>query len=283
MSFPITTLLPKDFPSLLVEIPDKPTRLFLRGKLPVQSKILSVVGARKWSNYGKDICESLILGLKGVDVAIVSGLALGIDSIAHRAALKAGLYTLAIPGSGLLDSVLYPSIHRTLAHEILEAGGGLLSEFEPDFKATPYSFPKRNRIMAGISHATLIIEAEKKSGTLITARLAVEYNRDVFTVPGSVFSKTSEGPHLLLRLGATPITGASDLRQALGFKVEEEKPDYKDCLPEERKIIELLRTPLERDELIRKSKMKASEISALLSIMEIKGIIQESLGEIKLR
>ena len=281
MKYPIQEIPLKGFPSLLTEIPDKPKRLFLRGKLPHHGKILSVVGARKYSPYGKDVCEKLIEGLSGFDIAIVSGLALGIDSIAHRAALNAGLYTLAIPGSGLSDSVLYPSLHKELAKKILDSGGGLLSEFEPETKAAPWTFPQRNRIMAGISHATLVIEAEKKSGTLITSRLATEYNRDVFTVPGSVFSKNSEGPHLLIRLGATPITTPEELLDALGFKKEEGQKREIDCSPQEKKILEILNVPLSRDELIRQSKMSVSEANVLLSIMEIKGLIEETMGEIR--
>ena len=187
------------------------------------AKFLCVVGSRKYTDYGKEACQKLIAGLRGHNIVIVSGLALGIDGIAHRAALDAGLTTIAIPGSGLNPSVLYPSSNRQLAEKIIESGGALISEFEPMFKATTYSFPQRNRIMAGISHATLIIEAEIKSGTLITSRLATEYNRDVATVPGSIFSKTSEGPNMLLRLGATPVSSSAHILETLGFKIEEDK------------------------------------------------------------
>ncbi len=284
MTFPIKILEPKQFPSLLKEIPDPPKKLFIRGVFPASEKFLCVVGARKYSQYGKSVCEELIEGLQGYPIAIVSGLALGIDSIAHRSALKAGLKTVAVPGSGLHDNVLYPSIHKTLAHEILNAGGALISEFEESFRATQWSFPQRNRIMAGMSHAVLVIEAEKKSGTLITSRLATEYNRDVFTVPGSIFSTNSEGPHMLIRLGATPITSPQDLLDALGFKTEEVLPrNYNDCSEEEKKIISLLLTPLEKDVLVRKSKMGISEINTILSLLEIKGIIKETFGEIRLK
>ncbi|MEK7514432.1 MAG: DNA-processing protein DprA [Patescibacteria group bacterium] len=284
MNYPVRKLSHKEFPALLKEISDPPESLYLRGNLPTQSKILSVVGARAYSSYGKEVCEMLIGGLRGYNVAIVSGLALGIDSIAHKSALSAGLFTLAVPGSGLSDDVLYPSTHKKLAHGILDAGGGLISEFEPDFKATPWSFPQRNRIMAGLSHATLVIEAEKKSGTLITSRLAVEYNRDVFTVPGSIFSKNSEGPHLLIRLGATPISTSKELREALGFKEDRSEEDIREnCSPEENKIFDLLRAPLTKDELIRESGLSISQANTLISLMEIKGLIEESVGEIRIR
>src|SRR5574344_927429 len=202
--FEIEILENENIPEMLREIPDCPDKLYIKGKLPSQdSKLLCVVGSRKYTSYGKDVCEKLISGLRGYDITIVSGLALGIDSIAHKTALDSGLKTIAVPGSGLDESVLYPSTHKQLAEKILENGGALISEFEPNFRATPYSFPQRNRIMAGISHAVLVIEAETKSGTLITSKFATEYNRDVLTVPGSIFSKNSEGPNMLIRLGAT--------------------------------------------------------------------------------
>jgi len=274
-----------DLPLPLTEIPDPPKKLYLKGTLPDPKAniFLCVVGARKYTSYGKEICETLIAGLRGYPVAVVSGLAFGIDGIAHRAALAAGLKTVAFPGSGLKDEVLYPASHRQLAREITENGGALLSEFEPNFRATPWAFPQRNRLMAGISRAVLVVEAEKKSGTLITARLAAEYNRDVLTVPGSVFARNSEGPHLLIRLGATPITSAGELLDALGFESGSEdagERDYSDCSDEEKKLLELLSGPISRDELIARSGFAVSRANALLSILEIKGLIKESMGEV---
>ena len=137
-----------------------------------------------------------------------------------------------------------------------------------------------------MAHATLVIEAEIKSGTLITSRLATDYNRDVATVPGSIFSKTSEGPHMLIRLGATPITSSNDLLTLLGFAVEEKggktEKNYDDCSAEEEQIIEILREPMSRDDLIRKLGKPVSEVNGLLTILEIKGIVKESMGEITL-
>lgn len=278
-------LSPLAFPQLLKEITDPPEKLYLRGTLPSEdNKFLCVVGSRRFSAYGKDVCEKLIAGLSGLPIVIVSGLALGIDSIAHRAALKAGLQTIAVPGSGLKDSALYPPTHKILAHEILGKGGALISEFEPDFHATPWSFPQRNRIMAGLSDAVLVVEAERVSGTLITSRLATEYNRDVLTVPGSIFSKTSEGPHMLLRLGATPITTSAELLEALDFKTEvgeetvREIPE--DCTDEEKQLLTILAEPMPRDTLIRELKLPTQRVNILLSLMEIKGLIKESQGEI---
>jgi len=280
--------LPKDnWPERLLEIPQPPEKLYIRGTMPKwdEGKFLCVVGARKYSTYGKEVCEMLIESLRGKNVTIVSGLALGIDGIAHRTALSAGLKTVAVPGSGLDPKVLYPASHARLAEEIVNAGGALLSEFEPNFRATVWSFPQRNRIMAGLSHAVLIIEAEKKSGTLITARLATEYNRDVLTIPGNIFSKNSEGPHLLIRLGATPITTGGELSQALGFKEETQTKlalDYSDCSPEEKLVIDILIEPKPRDQVIRELAKPIGEANTILSIMEIKGLITESMGELHL-
>jgi DNA processing protein len=282
------SLLPRDsFPKRLLEIPDPPERLYIQGTIPKEeARWLCVVGARKYSPYGKEVCEKLIAGLSGFPIVIVSGLALGIDGIAHKAALSAGLRTVGVPGSGLDPTVLYPAANRNLGREIVESGGCLLSEFEPNFRATTWSFPQRNRIMAGLSDAVLVIEAEQKSGTLITSRLATEYNRDVFTIPGSIFSKNSEGPHMLIRLGATPITSETELLESLGFSnnhanvAPEEK--YKDCSLEEKKVIELLASPLSKEDLIGQIGLPISKTNAILSIMELKNLIKEENGELRL-
>ena len=276
----------KDFPPLLLEINDPPKSLRIIGKLPKTEKYLCVVGSRKYSEYGKNVCEKLIEGLRGYSITIVSGLALGMDAIAHRAALKAGLKTVGVPGSGLGEKTIYPTTNRNLANEIVESGGALISEFPDDFRPHLYSFGQRNRIMAGISDATLIIEAELKSGTLITSKYATEYNRDVFTVPNSIFSKTSEGPHMLLRLGATPITQSSDIVTALGLRPRDELlqiRDYSDCSTDERELIEILKEPLSRDEIIRRLGKPVYATQTIIATMEIKGLIEEVMGEIHLK
>ena len=223
-------------------------------------------------------------GLRGYPIVIVSGLALGIDSIAHESALEAGLKTITVPGSGLSEAVLHPKTNKELAKKIVNSGGTMLSEFEADFKATHYSFPQRNRVMAGMSHAVLIIEAEEKSGTLITSKFATEYNRDVLTVPASIFCATSFGPHMLLRLGATPIRNSGDILEALGLKQEEgqQKMEFEDLSEKEKKVIEILKTPTERDELIAKLGLPIQDANVTLSAMEIKGIIKESMGEMRI-
>ena len=293
MSYKIKKLEHKDWPPLLEEINQLPNKLFYAGKIADWNrKLLCIVGSRKNTNYGREATETLIEGLRGYPITIVSGLALGIDSIAHRAAIKNNLPTIAIPGSGLSLEVLHPQSHTHLATEIIEKGGMMMNEFEPDFKATHYSFPQRNRIMAGMSHATLVIEATQKSGTLITARLATEYNRDVLALPGSIFNSTSQGPHMLIRLGATPIRDSNDILEALHLEktgngeYENNEEKYFDCSEKEMFIIKLLIEPLERDEILRqiqtKHQIPVGEIQTLLSLLELKGLIKETLGEIHL-
>ncbi|MFA6355119.1 MAG: DNA-processing protein DprA [Candidatus Paceibacterota bacterium] len=282
----IYKLKPEQFPEGLNEIPQPPKTLYIRGKLPSEDMIyLAVVGSRKYTSYGKDICEKLIRGLKGYPIVIVSGLAIGIDTIAHRAALENGLTTISFPGSGLDNSVLYPRNNIRLAQEIIDKGGCLISEFDPNAISQLYFFPQRNRLMAGISKAVLIIEAEEKSGTLITARMALDYNRDVLAVPGSAFSSNSNGTNWLIKQGATPVVCVNDVLEALGFEITKEKKSdkekYMDCGKDEMKIIDLLREPMERNDLIRELGMNIGSANALLSIMEIKELIKEELGEIR--
>ncbi|MFT7328228.1 MAG: DNA processing protein [Crocinitomicaceae bacterium] len=270
-------------PYLLQQIPDPPKQLYLRGTFPDQSKhkFLTIIGSRKFSTYGKQVCANLIKGLAGYPIVIVSGLALGIDTIAHQEALDNNMRTIAIPGSGLSNDVLYPAGNRVLAENILKNGGCLLSEFESNFKATKWSFPKRNRIMAGISHATLVIEAENKSGTRITARMATEYNREVFSVPGSIFSPMSEGTNELIREGATPVTCAQDILDFYGFsKSEAVQSQFIAIAPDEQKIIKILDRPTSRNQIAEKLGMNIIKINILLSSMEIKGLIKEELGKI---
>lgn len=287
MDYTIEKLTPDMWPSLLHEIPDPPKALFKAGVLPIEgNKILSVVGSRKYSSYGKEVCESLINGLRGFPITIVSGLALGIDSIAHKTALKANLQTVAIPGSGLSKEVLYPASHLGLATEIIKNGGGLLSEFSPDFRATKWSFPQRNRIMAGLSHAVLVIEAEEKSGTLITSRLATEYNRDVLTVPGSIFEAGRAGPHMLIKLGATPVTRSEDILDALDIKHDiqlKKEINLENFSKEEQEIIKILQEKsLSKEKLLERVALDIMQLQTILMSLEIKGILKDIDGEIKI-
>jgi DNA processing protein len=273
-----------EWPTLLEEINDPPEKLHLWGELPHEgNKLLAVVGSRKYTSYGREACESIIMGLSGYPITIVSGLAIGMDTIAHRSALNAGLQTIAIPGSGLSTKVLHPRSNHGLAQEIVDAGGGLISEYDDEMPAGVWAFPRRNRIMAGISHAVLVIEADKRSGTLITSRLATEYNRDVGAVPGPISSPTSDGPHMLIRLGAALIRDSQDVLELLGLKSGDTPAlfDTENLTDDEKVFISLLSTPLDRDSLIRNSKLDISRASATLSLLEIKGLIVEELGEVR--
>ena len=275
----IKLLNPSDFSpnnlGLLHEIPEPPAQLWYQGQLPLaELKLLAVVGSRKYTTYGKQVVEHLINGLAGYPIGIVSGLALGVDGLAHECALKNNLYTMAIPGSGLNENVLYPQSHKKLAQTILDNGGGMMSELPPTSPAALWTFPKRNRIMAGLCHATILIEAGAKSGTLITARMTADYNRELLAVPGSIFSKNSYGTHQFLKLGATLVTDASDILAI--FNIEEKttttsRPKLSDI---EEKVIQALLEPLDRDTLIRQLNIPVSEAGILLMTMEMQGYIK---------
>lgn len=218
MDLPIRTIYRDEYPFLLRQISSQPKSLDVVGELPSDGrKFLCVVGSRRHSRYGEDVCRSLISGLRGYPVVIVSGLALGIDSIAHEAALEADLPTVAFPGSGLSPDVLYPASRQRLAERIVASGGALISPFQRDAPSAPWFFPARNRLMAGMCHATLIIEAREESGTMITATAALQFGRDVFAVPGSIFSEMSRGPNALFSQGAAPVSSSADLLEALGL------------------------------------------------------------------
>ncbi len=285
MAFDLKVLEKENIPEVLREIPQPPKKLYIAGDFPPEDTIyLCVVGSRRVTNYGKDVCKKLIAGLKGYPIAIVSGLAVGIDSIAHESALENNLFAVAFPGSGISERVLYPVSNLNLAEKIVDAGGCVISEFPPEMKAELYTFPMRNRLMAGLSKASLIIEAQEKSGTLITARLALDYNREVLAVPGPINSENSKGTNRLIRQGATPITSSEDILEALGFKVDQKEKQMKliaEISKEEQIVLKLLADPQPRDDLIRMMKTSTAEANTLLSIMEIKGLIKEELGEIR--
>jgi len=270
----------EEFPFLLKELPDPPEILYVRGSLPNEDKThLTVVGTRKFSQYGKEVCEKIINQLRTYNIVVVSGLALGIDAIAHKAALNNNLKTIAVLGSGLHDDVLYPKANLHLSKEIVEKNGCLVSEYPLKMKAAQFTFPQRNRIAAGLSQGTLVIEAPQRSGALITAFLAIDYNREVFSVPGGIFNINSEGCNNLLKMGALPITKVDDILPALGIEIQEKTNQVK-LSENEEKIISLLYEPLEQDELIRKTNLEPKEINPLLIQMEIKGIIKAIGGKI---
>ena len=280
MVYPLSKVPVRDVFPMLSEIPDSPETLYIRGNLPPpDNRLLAVVGSRNYTDYGKQVVDYLIGGLRGYPITIVSGLAIGIDGFAHEATINAGLHALAVPGSGLDDSVLYPRSNYGLAQNILKAGGGLLSEFEPDFHATQWSFPKRNRIMAGLSHAVLLIEAGERSGTLITARMAVDYNRELLVVPGNIFSENSKGTHQFLKLGATPVTTPTDILEVLN--INNTQPSASENISpseEERTVLIALSEPHDQDTLVRLLKQPAEETLMLLVRMEMRGLIKEENG-----
>lgn len=270
------------WPAQLLEIPSPPKKLWVRGALaPSGTKTLAVVGSRAMTRYGQEACEKLITGLAGYPISIVSGLALGVDTCAHKAALSAGLHTLAIPGSGLADSVLYPRSNRAFAQEILEAGGGLLSEYAPDTTSRVYFFPERNRLMVGLSDAVLVIEAGQKSGTLITARLASEYNRDLLCIPHRIGDPHAFGSHLFIRLGAALVSDPLHILEALKIPPREsassgEAP--KDLEDNERAIWDSLEEPQERDDILRTCGLPVGEALTALVALELRGLVKEEFG-----
>lgn len=278
---------PREFPRLLREIPDKqiPKALYLRGALPPAGhKMLCVVGSRACTPYGRRQTARLIAGLANYPVAIVSGLALGIDGEALKAACDVGLPAVAVLPSSCDDASIYPVTNRPLAARILARGGCLISETKGPWKAQIHDFPKRDRLMAGMSHCSLIIEAGEKSGTLITARLALEYNREVLAIPHELDKASGVGANRLLREGATLVRSADDLLQALGIKpldapVQAALPT--DLTPAEAKVLGALATALVRDELIERARLSAQEANVALSSLLIRGLIAERLGKIE--
>ena len=280
------------WPAQLSEIPQPPKRLWVRGTLPADgTKLLTVVGSRAMTRYGQEACQKLIGGLAGYPISIVSGFALGIDTCAHKAAIAAGLHTLVLPGSGLGDDVLYPRSNRGFAKEILKAGGGFLSEYPPDEASRVHYFPERNRLMVGLADAVLVIEAGPKSGTLITARLASEYNRDLLCIPHRIGDPHAFGPHLFIRLGAALVTEPLHILEALHIPPRlpaqagetgaiAAPTDLEDV---ELEIWDMLEEPKTRDEILRAGSTSspqagAGEILTALVALELRGLIREEFG-----
>ena len=274
--------LPKEeWPEKLGEIPQPPKRLWVRGTLPPKGhKMLTVVGSRAMTRYAQEACEKLIGGLAGYPISIISGLALGTDTCAHRAALGAGLHTLVVPGSGLGDEVLYPRSNRPFAKEILQKGGGFLSEYPPGEASRVHYFPERNRIMVGLADAVLIIEAGEKSGTLITARLAAEYNRDLLAIPHRIGDPHSFGPHLFIRLGAALVTEPVHILEVLRVTPRESNvsAQIEGLEDVELAIWNLLEEPKTRDELLRNAPANVGESLTALVALELRGLIKEEFG-----
>src|SRR3989344_1914335 len=265
------------YPYLLKQTTGLPERMDIIGSLPSDdNKFLCIIGSRTHSTYGAEACEQLIAGLKGYPIVIVSGMAIGIDSLVHETALKYGITTISFPGSGLSPHVLYPPSHTKLARRIVDSGGALISRFPVYQPGDYWTFPARNRLMAGVSQATLIIEGRRGSGTLGTAEYVIEFNRDLMIVPGSIFSDLSYGPHLLYKQGATPVTSSLDILRVLGFDVGPDKDRVsmsQDRLnsfePLPRQIIESVTNGIVlKDEIARALDVPIHELNAHLSMLE---------------
>ena len=285
----VKTIYKEEYPFLLQKIEKPPESMELAGTVPDETnKFLCVIGSRNHSSYGKEVCSKLIKGLQGYPVVIVSGLAIGIDSIAHQEAINVGLKTIAFPGSGLADHVLYPASKRRLAHTIVESGGAVLSPFPFNFESKPWTFPIRNSLMAGSSHATLIIEAREESGTLITADATGEFSRDLLAVPGSIFSDLSNGANRLIRGGATAITSSEDVIEALGLTVQSTKALQTLSLlgsltTDERKIVECLRGEiLSSTDIIERTKLSPVIFNITVSSLELQGVVTQHEGRFRL-
>jgi len=210
----IKTISPSDanYPKLLGEIHDPPKILYFRGDVSLlHSPCLGVVGTRKLSLYGKEVTEYFVTQLVQNGFTVVSGLALGIDAVAHRTALKTKGNTIAVLGTGIDDKSIYPKDHIQLIHEILENRGLIISEYKPGTGGSKWTFPARNRIISGLSYGVVVVEADYKSGALITAKCALDQNRDVFAIPGNVFSQKSNGTNMLIQNGAKLVHAPCDI------------------------------------------------------------------------
>jgi len=261
------------YPPDLKTIFDPPPVLFVRGVLPNPKRVhLAVVGTRKPTQYGLQVTKEFVGPIAKSGVVIVSGLAYGIDAAAHEATLEVGGTTVAILGGGLDDDNVYPSQHRALANRIVAGGGAVISEFPVGTHPMPQNFPFRNRIIAGMTRGTLVTEALIKSGSLITARGAIEIGRDVFAVPGSIHAPMSEGPNNLIKTGSFPVTTPEDVLSRLGMVVRETKPDYVPGSAEERTVYDALtREPLHVDEITVATGMEPRTVTSTLTLMELKG------------
>ncbi|MFA5061544.1 MAG: DNA-processing protein DprA [Patescibacteria group bacterium] len=271
-----------DYPALLKEIYDPPHTLFVRGILPKNGPALAVVGTRKLTGYGRQACEELVKPLAKSGLIIVSGLALGIDGVAHQTALDNNGITLAVLGSGIDKQHIYPAAHKQLAEKIISQGGAVISEYPPGFLPSQYSFPARNRIIAGLCLGTLVIEAPESSGALITARHALDYNREVFAVPHPINSLTGAGPNNLIKLGARLITAAQDIADALNLKIMADTAiDGHDASlsADENKILAVLSgEPKHIDNIIKETNLPSQTITANLTLLEVKSKVRNLGG-----
>ncbi len=273
------TLFDENYPTLLKQIYDPPIVFYYKGEiLASDEKAIGIVGSRKMTGYGRIVTEDFTKQLVAAGLTIVSGLARGVDSAAHKQALESGGRTIAVLGGGL--NKIFPSENASLAQKIADGAGAVISEFPPDYPALPGNFPSRNRIIAGLSKAILVTEADQNSGSLITARLAVEAGREVFAVPGPVTSSLSRGPIHLIKMGARAVFEPKEILEEMGIstKTDGSGNSSEDLSDDEKKVLKVLENETKHlDEIGRTLHYPSSKISALLLKMEIKGMVL-SLG-----
>ena len=277
----LTRFFDPEFPELLGRIYDPPAVLFVRGVLqPKLDCPIAVVGSRKMSHYGEQIIEYVVPALARQGCGIISGLALGVDGHAHEQALKSDGYTVAVLGSGNDTHAIYPRQHLQLAHRIVEKGGAVISEFAPNTPPLKNHFPLRNRIISGMSLGVFVVEAAERSGSLITARVALEQNREVFAAPGSIFSQTSKGCNSLISLGAHCVTSADDILNV--FQIEhdtEQQASYIPASEDEAALLQLLsHEAMHIDDCISRAALPAARVMTLLTMLETKRIVKQIGG-----
>jgi DNA processing protein len=266
-----------EYPPLLRAIPDPPPTLWLRGEAPIEllaRPAVAIVGARACSSYGRSVARSLGRELAAAGLVVVSGMARGIDGEAHRGALDVGGITVAVLGCGIDRD--YPAAHRDLAGRIIEKGL-IVSEYESGIEPAPWRFPARNRIIAGLCAATVVVEARERSGALITADFALEDGREVMVVPGEITSAVSAGSNALLRLGATPVTATADVLEAYGIeRVVEAVVEHEGLAGD--LLRRLADGAASIDELARAANIAPGEVAAALIELELAGRVDESDG-----
>ena len=265
------------YPANLRQIPQAPPLLYMRGQLEQQDELaVAVVGTRRVSPYGREVAGELGASLARHGVTVVSGLALGVDTIAHQSALDAGGRTVAVLGSSV--DHIYPARNRRLAMQIIEQGA-LISEYALGTRPEASNFPPRNRIISGLSLAVIVVEAAKRSGALITASFAAEQSRDVFAVPGSILSPGSDGCNRLIQDGAIPITSVNDLLERLQLPrvvAHQEARVTVPASPDEKLILQHISTePQHMNDIVRAAPLDTSEVSSLLAMMELKGLVRQ--------
>lgn len=274
----IITFKDKNYPKLLKEIYNPPALLYVRGEIKDEDEFaLAVVGTRKMTSYGKQVIPDIVSTLARNKITIISGLALGCDTLVHETSLRAGGRTIAVIGSGLDKESIYPYSNKPLAEKI-EAQGAVISEFPCGSLPLRQNFPARNRIISGLALGTLVVEAPENSGALLTARAALEQNRDVFAIPQNIYNRTAAGPNNLIKMGAKLITSAEDILNELNLKSASSFIESKKITPdtaEEAKILEVLsKEPLHIDKIVQKTKMETRQVTSTLTLMEMKGKVR---------